>query len=91
VKSRAPYTECRIYVDGCPELDVGHFISTTRSAYRVQSMRQDRKRPQRRHLVCLRWPIAEIPAGSTVFEFKWYPRRKKRATTLAQMAERAEA
>lgn len=91
MKSRAPYTECSIYVDGCPDVEVGQFIRTTGSAYRVQSIRQNRNRPRRRHLVCLRWPVAEIPAGSTVHAFRWYPRKKKQATTLAQMASRASA
>lgn len=92
MRTKPAYSECRIYVDGCPELAVGDYMVTTGgSGYRVQSIRQDKKREHRRHLACLRWPIAEIPEGANVFEFRWYPRKKKRATTLGQMAARATA
>lgn len=80
---RQPYTECRIYVDGMPELQVGDYIRTAGgSAYCVTEMRQNSRRPYRRHLRCLRWPIAEIPDDATVFELRWYKRAKRTARRL---------
>lgn len=89
MRRRPYYTQCKLFCDGIPQLDVGHFLRTDGgSAYLVQSMRQDRKRPQRRHLVCLRWPVDEIPADAVVHSFYWYPRRKRRAVTLQQFQAR---
>lgn len=92
MRTKPAYSQCKIYVDGCPELEVGDYMFTRGgSGYRVQSIRQDGKRAQRRHLTCLRWPIDEIPPDARVWEFTWYARKKKRATTLGDMAARATA
>jgi hypothetical protein len=77
---REPYTECRLYVDGIPNLAVGDFLMTPGgSAYCVTDLKQHRTRPNRRNLRCLRWPAVEIPAGATVHSFHWYPRDKRKA------------
>jgi hypothetical protein len=81
---RAPYTDCRIYIDGVPELKVGDYLRTPGgSAYLVTEMRQNARRPHRRHLRCLRWPVAEVPDDATIFEFHWYKRASKRTRRLA--------
>jgi hypothetical protein len=68
-------------------LQIGDFLCTPAgSAYLVQSMRQNRNQPQRRHLECVRWPLVEIPAEATVYEFYWYPRYKRRSRTLASLS-----
>jgi hypothetical protein len=75
--ARAPYTPCKLYVDGIFGLAVGHYLRTPGgSAYLVQEMRQNSKRPYRRHLDCVRWPVAEIPADATVHELHWYKRKR---------------
>lgn len=71
---RAPYTECKLYVDGAEGLAVGDFIVTARSAYLVQTLRINRNRPYRKHMQCLRWPKAEIPADARCFTMVWYRR-----------------
>lgn len=80
---REPYTECGLYVDGFPKLKVGDYLRTRGgSAYCVTAMRQNRNRPARRNLRCLRWPVAEIPTDATVYELHWYPRNRKPARRL---------
>ena len=77
---RAPYTECQLYVDGMPSLQVGHYIRTRGgSGYWVTGMRQNKRRPQRRHLRCLRWPVEEIPPDATVHELVWYSRSRRKS------------
>lgn len=71
---RAPYTECKLYVDGAEGLAVGDFIVTTKSAYLVQTLRINRNKPYRKHMQCLRWPKAEIPADARCFTMVWYRR-----------------
>lgn len=74
---RQPYTECSLYIDGIPQLQVGDYLRTPAgSGYFVTQVRQNRRRPQRRHLRCLRWPVDEIPTDANVFDLHWYPRRK---------------
>jgi len=80
---RQPYTECKLYVDGIPQLAVGDYLRTTGSGYLVTEIRQSPRRPTRRNLRCLRWPPAEIPADATVHELHWYARRKKPARRLS--------
>lgn len=75
---RAPYTECRLYVDGIPDLVEGHYLRTPGgSAYWVTSIAASRSRPMRRNLRCLRWPVEEIPESAVVHTMHWYPRRRK--------------
>jgi hypothetical protein len=77
--SRQPFTPCRLYVDGIFALDAGHYLRTPAgSAYLVQGIRQNGRRPFRRHLQCVRWPLAEIPEGATVHEMRWYKRERRR-------------
>lgn len=81
---RAPYTPCKLYVDGIFALRIGEFlVSNGGSAYLVQAIRQNSKRPHRRHLSCVRWPREEIPQDATVHEFTWYKRRRRRLTPAA--------
>lgn len=89
-RSKPTYTECRIFYDGV--VNAGDFLkSNGGSVYLVQSVRQDKKRKRRRHLVCLRWPADEIPADAVVRSLIWYPRKKKSATTLAKYSQRRAA
>lgn len=88
MRTKPPYTECRIFYDG-QVVEIGHFLQTPGgSAYRIQNIRQDRKREYRRHLTCLRWPVDEIPAESTVHPLYWYPRKRKRGVALATLTAR---
>lgn len=81
-----PYTPCRIFYDGAGVLEVGHYLKTPGgSGYLVQEIRQDGKRQYRKHLMCLRWPLGEIPADATVHPLIWYPRKKKRGRSLRSL------
>lgn len=76
---RAPYTPCKLYIDGAEGLDVGDYITTPAgSAYLVQSIRVSKARPERKHMQCLRWPKAEIPADARCMQMTWYSRDKRR-------------
>jgi hypothetical protein len=56
-------------------LRAGDYLKTPGgSAYLVQALRVNRKRPYRRHLDCLRWPIDEIPVDARVHPLFWYKR-----------------
>lgn len=84
MKGRQPYTECKLYVDGIPQLQPGHYLRTRGgSGYYVAEMRQSPTRPRRRNLRCIRTPVADIPTGAIVHELVWYPRAKKRGRRLA--------
>lgn len=84
MKGRAPYTECGLYVDGIPELTVGDYLRTPAgSGYLVTEVRQNSRRANRRHLRCVRWPVADIPDDATVFELHWYPRKGRRTRRLS--------
>lgn len=81
-----PYTTCKIYYDGDAALEPGHYLRTPAgSVYLIHAVRQDRKRAYRRHLVCLRWPPAEIPAGASVHPMYWYPRQRRRGKPLGEL------
>ncbi len=74
-----PYTPCKLFIDGIFDLAVGHFLKTPAgSAYLVQGIRQNSRRAHRRHLECVRWPLAEIPEDAAVHELHWYARAKRR-------------
>lgn len=78
-----PYSTCKLYYDGAQALEPGQYLRTPAgSVYRIHSVRQNSRRAYRRHLVCLRWPPAEVPAGATVHPLYWYPRTKRRARPL---------
>lgn len=80
---RPPYTECKLYVDGIPQLQVGQYLRTPGgSAYCVTEIRPSRARPYRRNLRVLRWPVDDIPADATVYELHWYKRTRKAARRL---------
>jgi hypothetical protein len=86
MRTRAPYTPCKLFYDGAADLKVGHYLKTPAgSAYLVQSVRQNRNRPYRQHLECLRWPVVEIPKRARVHPLYWYPRKKKAARRLSQV------
>ena len=81
-----PYTPCKLYYDGWQEIEVGDFLKTPAgSAYLIQSIRQNKNKPYRRHLECLRWPVDEIPEGATVHPLHWYKRTKKRGKRVADL------
>lgn len=85
MRSKPPYTPCKLYYDGAVDLEPGHFLLTPAgSAYLVQEIRRDRNRHYRQHLKCLRWPAAEIPKDGKVHSLHWYPRVKKRGRRLSQ-------
>ena len=86
MRTREPYTECKLYVDGFPKLKVGDYLRTPGgSAYLVQRLTPSRVWPQRRNLSCLRWPLEEIPANACVYELHWYKRPKRRPKTLRDL------
>ncbi|WP_350025882.1 hypothetical protein [Pseudomonas fulva] len=71
----APYTPCKLYVDGAEGIAVGDYITTAAgSAYLVQTLRVSRTRPERKHMGCLRWPLADVPADARRFQLTWYRR-----------------
>ncbi|GLH32711.1 MULTISPECIES: hypothetical protein [unclassified Pseudomonas] len=73
--AKAPYTTCNLYVDGADGIAGGDFITTAAgSAYLVQALRLSRTRPERKHMHCLRWPIAEVPLDARCFQLTWYKR-----------------
>lgn len=83
-RARQPYTPCKLFYDGARELRIGDYLKTPAgSAYLVQKIRQNRNRPYRRHLECVRWPAAEIPGDARVHPLHWYPRTRKRGRVLA--------
>jgi hypothetical protein len=89
---RPAYSECRLYYDGAASIDVGHYLKTPGgSAYRIQSMRQNKVRAYRKHLVCLRWPIAEIPSKAIVHPLYWYARKRRQSVTLTELQKRRDA
>ncbi|MBK5004132.1 hypothetical protein [Pseudomonas sp. S32] len=74
-RTRAPYTPCKLHVDGADGIAVGDYITTAAgSAYLVQTLRVSRTRPERKHMDCLRWPIAELPPDARCYQLTWYKR-----------------
>lgn len=81
-----PYTPCKLYYDGARDLEAGDYLKTPAgSAYLVQTVRQNSKRPYRKHLGCLRWPAAEIPPEARVHPLHWYRRDKRVVRTLRSL------
>jgi hypothetical protein len=74
-----PYSPCKLFIDGRLSIETGDYIKTSGgSAYLVQTIRQNKNRPHRKHLSCLRWPVDEIPAGAKVYPLYWYKRNHRR-------------
>lgn len=72
-RTRQPYTPCKLYVDGADDIAVGDFITTAAgSAYLVQTLQVSSTRPERKHMVCLRWPIDLIPDDVKRYQLTWY-------------------
>jgi hypothetical protein len=85
-RSGTPYTPCKLFYDGAARVAIGDYLRTPAgSAYLVQKVRVNRNRAYRKHLDCVRWPLAEIPDDATVHPLHWYPRTKKRGRTLASL------
>jgi hypothetical protein len=62
-------------MDGAEGIAVGDYITTAAgSAYLVQTLRVSRTRPERKHMNCLRWPLADVPADARRFQLTWYRR-----------------
>lgn len=95
--ARQPYTPAKIFVDfgvyrgaakrchcnpGCYVVSRG---PRARAAYLVQSVRESKTVPGRRHLAVLRWPREEVPNGACVHDLHWYPREAKRAQRLRDL------
>lgn len=92
MRSAPAYTPCTLFYDGGFAIAVGDYLRTPGgSAYLVQAVRQNRNRPYRRHLQCLRWPVDDIPSDAIVHPLHWYPRRKRRAHSLAAIEARRAA
>ena len=71
----APFTPCKLYIDGADGLSVGDFIVTSGgSAYLVQATRPSPSRPERLYLNCLRWLPEMIPNDARRFQLNWYRR-----------------
>lgn len=95
MRARPLFTPCRIFYDvepGDPGPKPGEYIRTQGkrgpgSAYRIETARRNRNRPERFHLLCIRWPPAEIPKSATVRPLFWYP-RTKRAQRLSEIRSR---
>lgn len=74
-RSKAPYTPCKLYLDGAEGISVGDHITTAAgSVYLVQTLRVSRTRPERKHMNCLRWTIADIPTDARCYQLTWYRR-----------------
>lgn len=72
---KQPYTPCKLYVDGAEGIQVGDYITTAAgSAYLVQTLRVSRTKPERKHMDCLRWPMADIPVDAKCYQLTWYAR-----------------
>lgn len=83
-RSRLPYTPCKLFYDSGALLEAGHYLRTSAgSAYLVQTVRINRRRTYRKHLDCVRWPLADIPAGAVVHPLIWYSRNRKSGRTLS--------
>lgn len=82
-----PYSPARLYVDGIPDLEPGHYLRTVPggSVYYVTHVTPHRTRPNRRNLRVLRWPPDELEATATVHALHWYPRKAKRARRIADL------
>lgn len=77
---RQPYTPCKLYVDGAEGIAVGDFITTAGgSAYLVQTLRVSRTKPERKHMECLRWPLADVPPEARCFTLAWYARKSRKS------------
>ncbi len=75
-RKRAPYTPCKLYVDGADGIEVGDFITTAAgSAYLGQTPRVSRTRPERKHMDCLRWPTDLVPEMTNVLQWMRRPAR----------------
>lgn len=78
MRTRTPYTECKLYYDGARLVLAGQYLKTPAgSAYWIQGVRHSKTIPGRVHLKCLRWPVAEIPPEATVHPLHWYARPKR--------------
>lgn len=87
MRSRQPFTPCKLFYDGGARLEVGDYLKTPAgSAYLIQTVRVNRNRSYRRHLECVRWPVAEIPDSAIVHPLHWYRRDRKLARTLASLS-----
>ena len=72
---RAPFTPCKLYIDGAQGLAADDFIVTPAgSAYLVQRTRPSPSRPERLYLHCLRWPPEQIPTDARCYALHWYRR-----------------
>lgn len=87
------YTPCRLYYEGLRALNVGDYLVTPGgSAYLITSIRPSRTRPHRKHLECLRWPLAELPDRARTHPLYWYRRERRGRRSLASLhATRAPA
>lgn len=76
-----PATRC-LCVPGCYVVSRG---PRARAAYLVQTVRESKTVPGRRHLGVLRWPREEVPADACVHGLTWYPRKPKRTLRLSDL------
>jgi hypothetical protein len=77
MRTRPHYTEVRLYYEG-RHVDPGDFLQTpTGTTYCIQTVRPSPSKPQRRYLLCLRWPPDKVPDGATVHPLYWYARKRR--------------
>ncbi|MEP7314260.1 MAG: hypothetical protein ABI859_16875 [Pseudomonadota bacterium] len=88
MRSRAPYTPCKLFYDSLVRIEEGDYLKTRAgSAYRILRVRESKAHMCRNNLDCERWPADEIPPDAMVHDLVWYP-RKRRAVTLDELAQR---
>lgn len=86
MRTRQPYTPCKIFYDGAVDVQAGDYLKTPAgSAYLVQTIRVNRNRAYRKHLGCVRWPVAEIPKRAKVYPLHWYSRARKAGRPLSSV------
>lgn len=86
MRSRPPYTPVKFYYDvpilgsrdpSCRLKEGCYIVSNAGSGYWVQRLHRSKRIRGRNNLLCLRWPVGEIPEGACVHSLTWYPRKRK--------------
>ncbi|MGV3723806.1 MAG: hypothetical protein ACO1SX_23150 [Actinomycetota bacterium] len=76
-----PYgSPCRLFCDwaGDPPPEPGWYLrSNGGSVYFIDAQRPTRGRPSRLVLSCIRTDPADVPTDAVVYDFTWYPRKKR--------------
>lgn len=87
MRSRLPYTPCKLYYDSPTRVAAGDYLQTpTGTSYQVTGVRESTTHRTRQHLKVLRWPKDEIPEGAAVHPIYWYARPKKATRRLLELS-----